>query len=250
MNHSTDQNKKDYGRLIEALTPKHAPVTRMKFVMPRHRRNRLARLLHHVGRVAAVLVIGVGIGLLLSRPDTTVAAEKTMELGIEKLRSSKWCRIELQARMLPSTHIRPFRLSPDGEMTPVVMNYYSDSVNAGITLDWVVQGQQHFIRILPEGEVYFDGHKLESSVPADFLRGMSVIFCYDSRKFLEMFDRRMVVDREGNATTVNGWMKDGTVGFVAEFSDYGGRLTCFRISDMSRKPHLMMLETTSIEYFD
>ena len=43
MNHSTDQNKKDYGRLIEALTPKHAPVTRMKFVMPRHRRNRLAR---------------------------------------------------------------------------------------------------------------------------------------------------------------------------------------------------------------
>lgn len=68
MNHSTDQNKKDYGRLIEALTPKHAPVTRMKFVMPRHRRNRLARLLHHVGRVAAVLVIGVGIGLLLSRP--------------------------------------------------------------------------------------------------------------------------------------------------------------------------------------
>lgn len=66
MNHSTDQNKKDYGRLIEALTPKHAPVTRMKFVMPRHRRNRLARLLHHVGRVAAVLVIGVGIGLLLT----------------------------------------------------------------------------------------------------------------------------------------------------------------------------------------
>ena len=103
---------------------------------------------------------------------------------------------------------------------------------------------------MPEGEVFFDGQKLESSVPADFLRGMSVIFCYDSRKFLEMFDRRMVVGREGNATTVNGWMKDGTVGFVAKFSDYGGRLTCFRISDMLRKPHLMMLETTSIEYFD
>ncbi len=78
MNHSTDQNKKDYGRLIEALTPKHAPVTRMKFVMPRHRRNRLARLLHHVGRVAAVLVIALAGTALAYFSRVTVASWVTM----------------------------------------------------------------------------------------------------------------------------------------------------------------------------
>lgn len=250
MSHSTDHNEKDYSRLIEALTPKHAPLTRMKFVPPVRRRSRLATLLHHAGRVAAVLVVGIGIGLLLSRPDTTIAAEKTMELGIEKLRSSKRCRIELDARMLPPTAIRPFRLSPDGEMTPVVMNYYSDSLHAGITLDWAIQGQSHFIRILPGGEVYFDGVKLESSVPADFLRSMSVIFCYDSKKFLDMFDERLILDRDGNAVTVSGWMKQGTVSIGAQFSDNGGRLTLLRISDRSGKQPLTMVETSSIEYFD
>ena len=70
MSLSSDHNEKDYERLIEALTPRHAPVTDMKFAPPAGRlKSRLARLLSHAGRVAAVLAIGVGIGLLLSRPD-------------------------------------------------------------------------------------------------------------------------------------------------------------------------------------
>ena len=131
MSLSSDHNEKDYERLIEALTPRHAPVTDMKFAPPAGRlKSRLARLLSHAGRVAAVLAIGVGIGLLLSRPDTTVAADKVVQLGIEKIRSSRMCQIDFKARMLPSTPIRPPRFNRCQYYFPMV-DGLSGSVDNG-----------------------------------------------------------------------------------------------------------------------
>ena len=251
MNLSSDHNEKDYERLIEALTPRHAPVTDMKFTPPTGLlKSRVARLLNHVGRVAAVLAIGVGIGLLISRSDTTVAADKVVQLGIEKMRSSRMCQIDFKARMLPSTPIRPFRLSPDGEMTSVRMVFRPDSTDASITFRWSMDGQDQSITVMPDGDVHFCGRRLGQAVPLEFLRHLMRLFYSDRDTFENILKCDFAVADIGAAINVNGHVRGNTIGIAATFSDKNRGLERFRIYDTSGSPMVLMVETDSIKYYD
>ncbi len=94
MNLSDLDNHDDrYTKLINALEPRHAPETSMRFTPPAlQRRRSFFSLLGRISRIAAVLIVGIGIGLCVVRPDYAIAARKVLELGLEKIRTSRECR--------------------------------------------------------------------------------------------------------------------------------------------------------------
>lgn len=243
MNSSFDD--KDYSKILHALEPRHAPATSLKFEPP-VRRSFFRPWLKLMGRVAAVLLIGITIGFFLVRPNNTVAAGKVIELGLSKISASKECRINMMARVAPSTPTKPFRLSPTESLIPVEITYRAYGENMDITIGWVDKLGEHKLEILPDEKVKLDDNRLDSRVVSKDFSTFTDFLYHGSGTLKSMFDpKKIKMTSEGDLITIKITNKDAE--FIASFSDSSGRLLSFRAFDNNGNQTLM-LETTSITY--
>ncbi|MBD5374092.1 MAG: hypothetical protein HDR77_01240 [Bacteroides sp.] len=241
---------KDYESVLRLLEPHHAPVTDMRFIPPVRRVPRWKKTLVRVSRLVAVLVVGVGIGLLFVHPDFTIAASKVIQLGMEKIRTSRVCRIELQVRMLPGADDALNKLSPKGEMHPVSLVYTSGVNTSSVKIDWNEQ-HRHYCLELTQGEkMIFNGKEVSGEIlpPEAFTDIFETLYSGADglSKVLNGNNVRMTV--KNDRITLEHTTKMGTVKLVAVFSDTSGRLLSFKAYDTSTTPSLLMIETTSITY--
>lgn len=249
MNLSDHTNDDKYRRVIEALQPRHAPSTSMKFEPPRKARTTLSYLLNHIGRIAAVLAVGIGIGLMFIRPDTTIAAGKILDLGFEKIKSAGRCDINLNVRLKPSTPDRPFKLSPQGNLVNVVMKYNSMSADSTLSINWADSGAKHFLLVDSAGSVDFDGTTGPSALPSEAMTGIDNIFTAGAEEFRNIINgsgSSVAMKKEGDKITIDISEKGGR--FIVEFSDKSGFMTSFKGYDTSGSEPVLMIESLSISY--
>lgn len=246
----SEPNDSRYSQVIDMLTPHHTPVTKMDFSPPKHRAPSWKRLMAYAGRCAAILIAVIFIGQLVYRPDTTLAADKMIKLGLSTMRSSKSCRIEFVARMKPPKTGRPFRMSPKGTMTSATLVYRSMPDSAGITLSWALDGSSYSLQISPDGKVTSDGIDAGNIGQATFFKDFAGMLYYDSNRYHELLGDDMEIRRIDGSIVMEGRFKQDNVGFTAKFSDSNDRLTSLKLFDTSVSPALLMLETTSIIYTD
>lgn len=238
-----------YREIIDMLELRHAPQTSMRFVAPRHhgRRYSFFSLLSRVGRVAAILVVGIAIGLFIVRPDYTIAAGKVLELGLEKIRGSKMCRIDFRARMLPPVPRRPLHLSPKGEMVDVRMVYSSEDGGQSLRFDWTDSSGAHCLEAKSGEKVTLDGVAVEKALPNRVFSDLADILYSEADGFNRVMDSNNVkVKKSDDSITLDMIGKEGE--FHATFSDRSGRLTSFKAYDYSGGNNLLMVETTAISY--
>ena len=244
------EDDKDYIEVLRRLEPRNAPVTDMRFVPPVRPAALWKKTLVRVSRLAAVLVLGVGIGLFFVHPDFTIAASKVIQLGMEKIRTSRVCRIELQVRMLAGAGDAPHKLSPRGEMTPVSLVYTSGVNTSNVKIDWNEQ-HRHYCLELTQGEkMKFNGKEVsDDTLPPDAFADIFEVLYSGAdglSKLLNGDNVKMAV--KNDRITLEHTTKRGTVKLVAVFSDTSGRLLSFKAYDVSTTPSVLMIETTSITY--
>lgn len=246
----SEPNDSTYTQVIDILTPHHAPVTKIDFIPPKHRAPSWKRFMSFAGRCAAILIAVVFIGQLVYRPDTTLAADKIIKLGLSNMRSSKSCRIDFVARIKRPKANRPFCMSPTGTMTDATLVYRSMPDSAGITLRWALDGTSYKLQISPDGKIAFSGFDAGNIGQATFFKDFAGMLYYDSNRYRSMLGDDMKVKSSDGSIVVEGRFKNDNVGFAAIFSDSTDRLTSLKLFDTSVSPALLMLETTSITYTD
>lgn len=246
----SEPNDSRYSQVIDMLTPHHTPVTKMDFRPPKHRATSWQRLLAYAGRCAAILIAVIFIGQLVYSPDTTLAADKMIKLGLSIMRSSRTCRLDFVARMKPPKANRLFHMSPKGTMTDATLVYRSMPDSAGITLSWALGGTAYSLQISPDGKVTSDGIEVGEIGQASFFRDFAGMLYYDSNLYHDLLGDDITVRRSDSSIVVEGRFKNDNVGFTAKFSDSNDRLTSLRLFDTSVSPALLMLETTSVAYID
>lgn len=241
---------KDYKEVLSMLEPRHAPVTDMRFAAPVRPVARWKKTLARVSRLAAVLVVGIGIGLFFIRPDVTVAASKVIQLGVEKILTSKVCTIEMRVRMLPGSGDALPRISPKGDMTPVRLVYTSGDNGSSMKISWTDTNGPCTLELAEGERMKYNGRELDNeAVPAEaFGEVFSVIYSGTDglKKLLNGETVKMSTGR--NPIMVEYLVKKEQVRMAAEFSDSSGRLLSFKAYDNSVTPPLLMIETTSITY--
>ncbi len=249
MNLSDLDNHDDrYTKLINALEPRHAPETSMRFTPPAlQRRRSFFSLLGRISRIAAVLIVGIGIGLCVVRPDYAIAARKVLELGLEKIRTSRECSIDLNARMLPPTAKRPLNMSPNGDLVPVRMTYRSKIGKTELQIDWQDRSGSHSLEINSGEKVRLDGNIVEEEMPSQAFNDLSDILFSGAESMKKVIgDKKIKVTKSNDNIMLDLVDKNGE--FHAVFSDRSGRLISLKGYDKSGGTPLLMVETTSITY--
>lgn len=246
----SETNDSSYSQVIDILTPRHLPVTKMTFVAPKPKPTRWRRVVTYAGRCAAFLIAVLFIGHLLYNPDATLAADKVITQGLSTMRSSKMCRVEFMARMKPPTPNRFFRMSPAGKMTNALLIYSSEPDSAVIALQWMLAGTPYGLRISPDGNVSCDGTDAVNIGKTSFFSNFANMLYYDSSRYRAILGDDMVVKRTDGNIVVEGSIKNDSVGFIAVFAANSNRLTSLKLFDTSVSPSLLMLETKSIVYSD
>lgn len=246
MNLSDSNPDSKYRSVLNALEPRHAPETSIKFTPPPRRRASFSYLLSHIGRVAAVLVVGVCISLLFIRPDTTVAAGKVVQLGLEKLRGANQCDIELDTRLRPGNAAQPFRIATDGVMTPVRVSY-STSGDKMLILSWADDGGNHLIEITQKGSISIDGAIREEEMPETAKNSLTGALFLGADDFARILDgKEVTMSQNGDTILVRIFERGGE--FEAKFSDSTGHLLSLRAFDKSMDTPIIMFKTNSITY--
>jgi hypothetical protein len=246
MNLSDNTNDAKYRKVLEALQPRHLPVTSIKFEPPRKVRKPFSFLTSVVGKVAAVLVVGICVGMFLMHSDSTIAAEKVVQLGLEKLRASKQCDIEFDTRLKAGTPSQPFRLSPDGVMTPARLSYTTTGDNM-LSLSWKDDGGSHLIEITQKGSISIDGIAKSTVMPEHARESLSGVLFLGADDFARILDGKQVkMSQNGDTILVRISEKGGE--FEAKFSDATGHLLSFKALDKSMGTPIIMFETNSITY--
>lgn len=244
------EGDKDYKEVLRLLEPRHAPITEMRFAPPVRQITMWKKALGRMSRLAAVLVVGIGIGLFFVHPDFTIAASKVIQLGMEKIRTSRVCRIELMVRMRPGADDTPPKLSPKGEMTPVTLVYTSGVNTSNVKIDWDEQ-HQHYCLELTQGEkMKFNGKDVSDDAlpPEAFADIFEVLYSGADglSKVLKGNNVKMTV--KDDRITLEHTIKRDAIKLMAVFSDTSGRLLSFRAYDNSVTPAVLMIETISITY--
>lgn len=236
---------KDYKDVLAAIEPRHAPVTAMRF----RRRGRITPFLRMAARVAAILVVGIAVGIAVSRPDTTMASDKVTQLGLQRLHEANGCDIMFNARLLPSTSRRPLRLSPSGRMTPVNMTYARTGNSSSISCVWVYDGIDNALELRGDSCVLTCDGVRQDAQAGEALAVLDKMFNsnYASlKKWLGIENAKLT--KNGDKITVNFKAAKEKVDVVMDFSDNMGRIVALKVYDASVSPRLLMFETTSIKY--
>lgn len=240
----------DYIDILRFLEPRHAPRTSMRFSPPDAlppRRSPMRDMAKQVIRVAALLIVGIGISLLMIRPDNTQAATKAVELGVSQLIASQECRIEFSARLLPPTPRRLFHISPSGKMHAATLVYRSDHPQQMLTLDWSDASGAHSLVSDSDGNVTFDGSLRGREFSNTDISTLRDVLYKGSLALAGLNDRscNIAMTRNGDDITVD--LKGKNAHFVLHLSDDTGRILSIKAYDES-EDHLLMFETKSISY--
>lgn len=241
----SDFDDKTYKDVVEALTPRHAPATAMRFL----RRGRLMHLLRYAARFAAILVVGVAVGIAVSRPDTTMASDKVTQLGLQRLHEASGCDIAFNARLLPSTPRRPLRLSPAGHLTPVNMTYARAGNSSSITCFWTYGGVANTLELRGDSCLLVSDGVRQEAQSGEALAVLDKVFNsnYASlKKWLGIENAKLT--KNGDRITVDFKAAKEKMEVTMDFSDNMGRIVALKVYDASVSPRLLMLETTSIKY--
>lgn len=236
---------KDYKDVLEAIEPHHVPVTAMRF----RRRGQPSVFLRAFARVAAILVVGIAVGMAVSRPDTTMASDKVAQLGLQRLHEASGCDIEFNARLQPSTPHRPLRLSPAGRMTPVSMTYARTGNSSSITCAWTYGGATNTLELRGDSCVLTCGGVRQDAQAGEALAVLDKMFNsnYASlKKWLGIENAKLT--KNGDKITVNFKAAKEKVDVTMDFSDNMGRIVALKVYDASVSPRLLMFETISIKY--
>lgn len=240
----SDFDDKAYKDVVEALTPRHAPAVAIRFL----RRGRLMHLLRYAARFAAILVIGVAVGIAVSRPDTTMASDKVTQLGLQWLHEAAGCDITFSARLLPSTPRRPLRLSPAGRMTPVEMKYCREGNSSSISCTWSLDGVDNSLELRGDSCVLISDGVRRQALAGEALAVIDRMFnsSYASlKKWLGIENAKLA--QKGDRITVDFKAAKEKMEVTMDFSDNMGRIVALKVYDASVSPRLLMFETTSIK---
>lgn len=248
MNLPENCDDKRYDEVLDLLKLRYVPVTSISFTPPRHHHPML-HLIDRIGRTAAILIVGIGIGLFFAYPDVTFATDKVIELGLEKMYSAGGCHINFNVRGLTSGSAIPVTISRDGTMIPLTLNYQPGSGKPEISIGWTDGRVRHSLTANPDS-VTLDGKRLplEAISSEDFKIFSRLLYSGpdEAGKLLDSSKTRMT--RSGDKITIEQYARNGEVQIEIVFSHSTGRILSFKAYDTSRKPHLLMLETTGITY--
>lgn len=248
MNISKLDNDQSYKRILERLTPRHAPTTNMTFAPPRNKRSfRLA--VQWSSRVASVILIVGMLAFFLIQPQTTVSAVQVIESGIDNIRTSGYCQIDLSARILPTRKGSPLRISPRGDLVPVSVTYRTNSNYTMLDMRWMEGDSLRTLRMFPFGEVDFEGGLVSNTRMSEMLSVMSNILLSPSPDYEKMLDpHSLEMKTKGDIITIRNIDDNKKMELNMTFSKSSGRLLGFSVFDSSYGEKRLMLKTNKINY--
>ena len=134
-------------------------------------------------------------------------------------------------------------------MMPLTLNYQSVSGKPEISLRWTDGRVRHSLTADPDSTT-LDGKRLPlEGIPSENFKIFSrLLYSGPDEAGKHLDSSRTRLTRRGDRITIEQYARNGEVQIEIIFSDSTGRILSFKTYDTSRKPHLLMLETTGITY--
>lgn len=242
------EENESYKGIIERLEPRHAPTTDMTFTPPRKSRS-FRPVLQWSSRVASViLVVGI-MAFFLSQTQTSVSAVKLIESGIDNIRTSGYCHIDLSARILPTGNGTSLRMSPRGDLVPVSVTYRTNSRYTRIDMRWMEGDGLRSLKMFPFGEVDLEGGLVSNARMSEMLSVMSNILLSPSPDYEKILDlHSLEMKTKGDIVTIRNIDDYKKMELNMTFSKSSGRLLGFSVFDSSYGENKLMLKTNRINY--
>ncbi len=235
----------DFKNIIEELTPKFAPETKMTFKQPNIHNSKYRILIRRSLKVAAVAIIAI-IGATILRPEPIHAIPQIIENASQQLKLAQSCVIKFSGKVeYKDDGSELYNFSPFGKDIEGIFTIMRENEHTYLRVEWIDEGNK-VIQIFEDDNYRLvkDGKVIKSLKSGDCKNIYSLL---SSMEYIENDYNNLKVEKIGDnvrlSTTKNGLKISG------DFSGKDDRLLSAKVQLINRNGNpITILQTHSIAY--
>lgn len=239
-----EENDKEYQDIIDILTPKNVPKTKLHFVKPY--RKKISWIVKISACFIGILLVGLLVILSTHNSFDAKAAINVFEKSLQQMASAENCRIDFVAIVKPRNNYELFSITPDGEEIRGVFTHQSRPVDE-IDVKWYY-GDSLYEQIFRDNYClnFKDRQLIDSIVTGSQVKEIKELLNFQTVKISDfMGDINVTNNRDTIIVDLHSEKKNEFVNFNAKFLKNDGKLFSIMVS-YNGKP---ILKTNNITYY-